>query len=185
MKKMVVLGIAVRSIGLFVMPSALAMFAGQHTFTTGAEADCLKCHLEGSELGAGTAHEALATGKDACRYCHVTNSTYWNATLGVIETVHSATTVECILCHANVGDELAQTNEAHYELNASAATAALNLAGANEACIPCHTQVGTSIVWTRLATIEFNATINADGTETVDGWATSGTNVTTATGGGY
>lgn len=185
--KILLLSIAVISVGLFAMPSTLSLFAGQHTFYAGADVKCEKCHLDTyNELatGLGTAHTNANLTK--CEGCHKTNTSSLNATLipsngtanastwaGTNVTgnanAHAAVTMECVACHTGVPAELNGTSEAHtaFYLASNYTTGnqtTIKLKGSNTACIGCHTHAIVNITWTRA--IGYNMTVNSTGS----GW---------------
>lgn len=96
--RIILLGIAVASMGLVVLPETLALFAGQHNFydttQTGIQVPCQKCHadiqteLTSSVNKVNAVHNAIG-----CIGCHVIGA----AMEGNI--AHSAGTVECMTCH--------------------------------------------------------------------------------------
>ncbi|MCK5659791.1 MAG: cytochrome c3 family protein [Methanosarcinales archaeon] len=153
-EKVILLLLAVVAIGMFALPSTLAMYSGQHQYVKGENVDCTKCHgatdTMGAELAAGEAHLALT-----CQSCHgftnAVSTTPNAATDGT--TGHAATTsaISCIDCHIEsvgfgtiaidadgltVMQELA--NGAHASL-----VAATGFADVDDACIGCHTQAIT------------------------------------------
>ncbi len=171
--KILLLSIAVVSVGLFAMPSTLSLFAGQHTFDTGSNVSCKKCHqdiydeMAGSGIyGAGSAHLTLTD----CKGCHKTgnvttniplkkqdgygNFTYGNFNRTNLSGGHAAVTMECIGCHSGVDDELLNTSEAHgpfynESINLSNPASSGILKGANEACVGCHTHTNIKGTWRR------------------------------------
>lgn len=71
--KILLLSIAVISVGLFAMPSTLSLFAGQHSFDkAGNTTICAKCHSDVlSEINSGGYHKSLIGATDnACKGCH-------------------------------------------------------------------------------------------------------------------
>lgn len=74
-KKLAIVLIAIVGIGLYALPSTVALFAGQHTFenidATGNQIDCIKCHgdvnteLQTGLIGTNAPHAAFA-----CELCH-------------------------------------------------------------------------------------------------------------------
>ncbi|MFZ2410739.1 MAG: hypothetical protein WAW23_04135, partial [Candidatus Methanoperedens sp.] len=134
--KILLLSIAVISVGLFAMPSTLSLFAGQHTFYNGSSVQCVKCHQDiASEIGITSldVHNTIAnqTGRDACEVCHTTgnvsvptgknmsalNGSYnWTWITENVTTnsgAHAAVTKECESCHTGVPNELKGVNESH------------------------------------------------------------------------
>jgi len=184
--KTLVLVAAVLAVGLFVMPSALSLFAGQHTFVSGATVDCAKCHgAEASELTAGGPHGGA--NPMPCENCHQSLAAGYDN-----QTEHAAISPQCIVCHGaysanaggNVTKELLSDAEAHMEFYQGADEAGLEQ-GANEACIACHTMIGTNITWQRATTLVFTAGHDATGWTVGDFAVGADTNHTTTSGGGY
>ena len=103
--KTVLLLLAVMAIGMFALPSTLAMYSGQHDFVNGANVKCEKCH------GVGDAIYEEMNGSDmhinfSCRDCHGYTST--NASFSGLtpntnnSTGHAGTLgVMCMDCHAD------------------------------------------------------------------------------------
>ena len=166
--KIVLLMIAVVAVGMFALPSTLALYSGQHEFVDGANVSCDKCHASasvtwsggpGNELVNGTAHEALG-----CQDCHnAANTTKVQGT-----DYHAATAmgVTCTGCHStgtgagvlakNVSQELLNGSEVHNTMGAGTD-------GQEYACIACHTGVtvnGTIVSTNGTAT---NVTLNNTG----------------------
>ena len=138
-RKIVMLLIGIVAIGMFALPSTLAMYTGQHNFTNGSQVDCDKCHGTGDsigdELAAGSAHNNFT-----CKQCHgfLTTNPNTNGTMG-----HAATAnISCTGCHAEEANYLTDVLDSDNitvtdELTAGAHT---NF----QECIACHTQVGVS-----------------------------------------
>jgi len=84
-KNIIILGFAIVAIGLFVIPSTMSMFVGQHTWYSVRTADeqgklCARCHwAEVSEWqnNVGGAHDTykLPSGADPGCFCHQINET--------------------------------------------------------------------------------------------------------------
>ena len=147
--KIILLMMSVVAIGMFVLPSTLALYTGQHEFINGTNVECTKCHgganvfSGGSnitlELLNGTPHNSFS---DNCTACHG-NSQYTGA-----YTYHSAVggQVTCLGCHGsatppdtkdghvNVSANISSSNEAHVNMTA------LTL-DPDDGCIACHTTV--------------------------------------------
>lgn len=107
-KKTMTILITLVGIGLFAMPSTMALFAGQHSFTnidaTGNQIDCVKCHGDvNAELTGGMA--SATTGTESphadfkCEYCHrmETGSASGDNALGVIPYLNGTKTVRVYL----------------------------------------------------------------------------------------
>ena len=164
-EKTVLLLLAVVAIGMFALPSTLAMYTGQHNFTNGSNVDCDKCHGTNddiyAELIGGDAHQTFS-----CKDCHgystnlggspnTNNSTGHAATLGVM----------CLDCHADenaaasalnitaaynmdnnsmtIVDEFNQDTAAHKDLYDYYNTTGIG--NLDEMCIACHTKSAVNI----------------------------------------
>lgn len=174
--KILILSIAVISVGLFAMPSTLSLFAGQHTFINGSSVDCKKCHQDiYNELTTGGSTAHLTTQLQACQGCHKTgnitqvifnstqNMTWFNTSIKGNANAHAAVTLECVSCHQGVGIELSGSQEAHTQfywnssntINSSVGgvnavnNTVISLRGANTACVGCHTHITTNVTWIR------------------------------------
>lgn len=108
-----ILAIAIIGIGLYVLPSTLSMFAGQHSWydPNNNGIPCEKCHwLESDELtsGAYAVHSPHRTASSPleCVDCHnvTMNITYYYMTgqAGDHPPAHAATTVSCLACHGEL-----------------------------------------------------------------------------------
>ena len=106
-----ILAIAVIGIGMFVLPSTLSMFAGQHSWYEPQDIDCSKCHfIEYEEMSSGAygVHSPHRTADTTfeCTDCHNVsmNITYYYATgqKGDHTPAHAATTVSCLACHGDL-----------------------------------------------------------------------------------
>jgi len=169
--KTLVLVVAVLAVGLFVMPSALSLFAGQHTFVGPNDVNCAKCHgAEYGELQAGTVHTGLS-----CGTCHQTNTAGFNN-----KTQHASISPPCVACHTSVDDELLNADESHTEFYQGAMNATLETE-ANEACIGCHTHVGVNITWIRATTLTFVADHDPTLGWVIGDFTAEGINTTTTT----
>jgi len=156
--KTLVLVIAVLAVGLFVLPSALSLFANQHTFVAGTSVNCDKCHTtERHELSVGEVHKGYQ-----CSACH-----------GVIPGDPSHTdvvTIECLGCHEtsapgpkfSVATDFNVAGEVHKAFYDAAVTDDL-LVGADEACIACHTMADVNITWKKATAMAFTAGHDAAG----------------------
>lgn len=203
--KILLLSVAVISVGLFAMPSTLSLFAGQHTFDSGSQVSCAKCHqdiyneLSGAvaRYGTSTAHKGT-TLLEACGGCHKTGNIsqvplgkYANGTKYYawynrtnLSGAHAAVTMECVGCHSGVVAELTNSSEAHmpYYYNATDANSTI-MTGANEACVGCHTHTTVKATWRR--STGFNMTVNESitGIYTITFTANTSVNTTTTFGG--
>jgi len=172
--KTLVLVCAVLAVGLFVLPSALSLFAGQHQFIEPKAVQCSKCHgAEYDELQAGTVHDEMN-----CQNCHQT--THGQATgSGKFDnqTQHASISPQCIVCHPTVADDLLNESASHTEFYQGALNSTLEQGG-NEACIGCHTHIGVNITWERATTLVFTAGHTTDGWD-IGNFTAQGTNTTT------
>ena len=153
-RKIVMLLIGIVAIGMFALPSTLAMYTGQHNFSSGENVDCDKCHGSSDsvaiELGNSDNHTTFT-----CRNCHAFTTTALTTPNGVSDGTmgHAATTdVNCVGCHAESGvfgtnvtdaDDINVTTE----LNSGAHKAYKDSppgGDLDKACISCHTQVGVT-----------------------------------------
>lgn len=177
--KILLLSVAVITVGLFAMPSTLSMFAGQHTFTGKNTTMCVKCHSDiKDEINAGTFHKTLlgSSGND-CIGCHTTskvNSSYiplgnqsgnatFNGTTYMVGldiangrfTNATGVNQTGIVAHAAVTVECVACHpyvNFTNDAHDAFATEAGNktwLKGTNELCIDCHTKKFVSITWNR------------------------------------
>ncbi|MCK5432374.1 MAG: hypothetical protein KAJ03_06490, partial [Gammaproteobacteria bacterium] len=134
--------------------STLAMYTGQHNFSSGANVDCGKCHGGGvsdsiaQELNNSDNHTDFE-----CKRCHgfstgtdPTPNTLNNGSMG-----HAATTqVNCVGCHAEnglLGTNITDADDINVttELNNGAHKAYKDSPPGDDldkACISCHTKVG-------------------------------------------
>ncbi len=177
--KILLLTIAVISVGLFAMPTTLSLFAGQHTFDkAGNNTICVKCHSDiQTEIQAGTYHRTLLNDTSGdCKGCHT--SSYINGTLipkgnnsgngtnvnvglnisGGIFTMANGTNITSYgagQVHAAVTVECKACHTAVDFTNdahksfADNTTTQIWFKGANEACVGCHTKANVGFTWTR------------------------------------
>ncbi len=120
--KIILLSVAVVAVGLFALPSTMSLFSGQHTWYTGENVSCKKCHQDIYDEITSSSNQVHTDAGMAqnCEQCHRTtgfgnvgaNITYgqWagsdnygpgggNVTGKVNVTAHAAVTVECLACH--------------------------------------------------------------------------------------
>jgi len=180
--KTLVLVVAVLAVGLFVLPSALSLFAGQHTFGAKGDVKCSKCHgPEYGEIEAGSAHKTseFGTGDARCKQCHQLE--------GVFDTTkqHASVSLPCIACHESgiygVETELLNESESHRDFYLAALNSSVETGG-NEVCIACHTMVGVNITWVRATTLTFEANHDPTGAWIISDFTATGsvTNTTTS-----
>lgn len=112
MNKKTILLVAIMALTVFLLPSAVSLFTGQHTWYSPAELDgkCNKCHqiivdeLQSSENGVHTSFQGRCSG------CHTTGTindtgAFWfsRAANRTKQGWHAATTISCVTCHSGVG----------------------------------------------------------------------------------
>lgn len=128
--------VAVIAIGIFALPSTMAMFGGQHNWydlgPSGNQVPCVKCHADVyDEYSVTGVHGALSygiasnvTGPDpdaACDACHrVANATLTVASgdgSGSVpgQEAHAASTVACMECHGGDWGNLGTVGSRHYD----------------------------------------------------------------------
>lgn len=184
--KTILLLMSVVAVGMFVLPSTLALYTGQHEFVNGSQVNCGKCHQAdrdniAKELANGSAHEDMD-----CKDCHYGTKggnvvdTFGNDSQEV--TAHAAgVAVNCIGCHSyptyynsvpskdynvtgvNVSKELALPGEAHKYL-ANATTSTGGIYDRDLACVGCHTTVNVNFTDTHLNAqpVPLNITLTRD-----------------------
>ena len=200
----ILLLIAVVLVGLFALPNALSLFAGQHSFDkAGNGTMCDKCHSDVAAEMAGSAYHTFNAGSpEKCKVCHSSgminssliplgNGSYgstsnysvgFNLTNGSF-TYGNGTKQTGLVLHASVTVECISchyavnfTDDAHMPFfnNASSQTW---LKGANEACYGCHTKVNVQMTWVRLGGYNYSYDFNT----TVGTLTINSTTVTTYT----
>ncbi|HDL15695.1 MAG TPA: hypothetical protein ENH28_06050, partial [Euryarchaeota archaeon] len=123
-----------------------AMFTGQHTFISGPNVNCARCHPdEAGNLSLSAYHSNLT-----CRTCH-------NVTFTPGEVAHAATIPECIQCHTNVVNHINNTYATHMPFFRSAEISNIRR-GPNEACFMCHTNYSGNITFVYHKWINFTIT---------------------------
>lgn len=162
--KTVLLFVAVIAVGMFVLPSTLALYTGQHDFVNGSNVDCGKCHSASTGIGAelynvsGSPHSNSS--EFTCKSCHASvtagaNVSSNNSVGYDANTAHAASVgINCIGCHSlttnttltsdgyvNVSKELESESSAHKMLNfSSSGTGGID--DKDLICVACHTKVG-------------------------------------------
>ncbi|MDY6866113.1 MAG: hypothetical protein SVY15_09125 [Halobacteriota archaeon] len=114
-RKLMLMLVAVLAVGIFALPSTVAMFGGQHNWydlePSGNDVPCEKCHADVfDELYNNVGpHDEME-----CWYCHRTSNltgyTYasGDGTTSVPgEEAHAASTVECMACHEGLASACA------------------------------------------------------------------------------
>ncbi len=192
--KLILIGIAISSIGIVALPQTLALFAGQHNFYDTIEqgpdaVPCGKCHAdiyaELTQPGSVNSEHL----KQGCDGCHITAPVDKESLTqggGINMDFHAAAAPACLDCHSGTGPGkdarsiLVGPEEVHRPFALEANSSNL-LKSSNEACIACHTHVAVDINWTKGYKISFNAMefIAIDGTHnwTVNNFAAEGTAV--------
>ena len=179
--KIILLLTSVVAVGMFVLPSTMALYTGSHDFVDGASVDCGKCHVAGKdliavELANGSAHEGMD-----CGGCHgpagglvdlegdITGTGEFAANV----TGHAAGVgINCIGCHSgsnpsattdgqvNVSAELELSTAAHRSLTFNSTGAATGgIDDKDLVCVACHTMVNVDLVDVSLTPDSGNITI--------------------------
>ncbi|MDY6865112.1 MAG: hypothetical protein SVY15_03965 [Halobacteriota archaeon] len=131
-KKMALILVAIIAIGIFALPSTVAMFGGQHNWydlsPEGNQVPCEKCHADiAGEMSVTGAHRNLS-----CEHCHRTDGAVgsyagdWDGSVNPGTGAHAASTEDCMICHDG---EYGDTNFTHYNIPSTPN---------NENCVKCH-----------------------------------------------
>ncbi|MCZ7400084.1 MAG: hypothetical protein O8C62_10510 [Candidatus Methanoperedens sp.] len=167
--------IALFATSVFVAPTVLSLFTGQHSFydnsTYAGTPYCLKCHSDIlQELNSSAHHHSFT-----CGNCHGIPDTGSNMTHG------NVTIPDCLDCHgsspATVTDQnnnawIAPAAAVYNESAPAGADAHIPFVlsannsiykGNNAACISCHSSFGNGINFSRPGSINWNVT-NSSGT---------------------
>lgn len=163
--KIILLLLSVVAVGMFVLPTTLALYTGSHAFVNGSSVDCGKCHVASMD---NIAKELNTSGRPhttmSCGNCH------GPANLGNVdlelgnEHGHAASmSVDCIGCHTDENDsvdgedvlrELNMASAAHHGVTWNSTTADnQDIDDRDQACIACHTDVNVNITDASLDTI--------------------------------
>ncbi|NOR47717.1 MAG: hypothetical protein GQ533_06695, partial [Methanosarcinaceae archaeon] len=176
--KIILLLITVAAVGMFAVPSTLALYTGSHQFVNGANVNCEKCHTSSmddikAELESGSAHNTLG-----CKACHGGGNSAANLEPDTADGHAASMNVDCIGCHFSlsaggghtadcstmnchadfskpVEDVLYQLNlatAAHHELTFNASADNQDIDDRDQACIACHTNVPVNITDASLST---------------------------------
>ena len=193
----VIIAIAVLCVGIMIMPYTVSLFSTQHGWVAAGDVNCLDCHTDIVEPGAGYMHSSLGTGQAYCKSCHQLSTAGTSSGVtgsGGFDDEHVAATVECLDCHEDEygatsiddvwwtpGDEgvankgfINNATEAHTNMtgnatNSEGAWATDYLSGNNEACIACHTNVTVDVSFVITAvSLNITATENIWGNWSVD-----------------
>lgn len=122
MKRKHVLLTAVIALLIFVMPSTVSLFTGQHTWYAENDIRCEKCHTAiYDELTSELNKAHTGDWAKKCQGCHATSGiestglffeTTGKGTNRTKQGFHAATTIECITCHSGVA--VSAYNPANY-----------------------------------------------------------------------
>ena len=189
--KIAILLVSIIAVGMFAVPSTLALYTGSHQFVNGSSVDCGKCHTSSmddiaAELASGTAHYTMD-----CSNCHGYGNT--NVDLdpvgidGDAADGHAASmNVDCIGCHSgdgatsssgitdeNVLAELNLAGAAHHEVTFNDTAENHDIDDRDQACIACHTDVPVNITDASLSTTSGTIWIkgNSENLWDTDNWS--------------
>ena len=99
--KIILLMISVVAVGMFVLPSSLALYTGSHDFYNGTEVDCGKCHASSAgdqiaeSIANGSAHLELT-----CKDCHYGDAGTVGGNVGAVDVVGNNSVSESVTAHA-------------------------------------------------------------------------------------
>ncbi|MFO7966589.1 MAG: hypothetical protein R6U44_03215 [Archaeoglobaceae archaeon] len=187
---LVLIMVALFTMGMVVLPTTVSLLAGQHTFyevNEGYESRCVKCHADiYEELKGGSNHSTVDgqsgfSGKE-CLGCHRANVTitYANASIDQPgEEAHAATTTYCGYCHFDQNNNFdapiaggfglsnLQPDTGIYASHNSFVIQSKKekmVSNYSESCIACHTNCNVEI--------NFNTTVKSRVSvkNTVNGW---------------
>ena len=181
--KIILLLLSVVAVGMFVLPTTLALYTGSHAFVNGSSVDCGKCHVASMD---NIAKELNTSGRPhttmSCGNCHGPTNTNVNLEPDNEHGHAASMSVDCIGCHSTLNQSV-DGEDVLRELNmASAAHHGVtwnNTEGINEgiddrdqACIACHTDVPVNITDASLDTISGTIWIKGDSTKlwTTENW---------------
>jgi hypothetical protein len=162
-RNIIFLAIALIGLSLFIFPSTLSMFAGQHSFIKPQDIDCKKCHMIiyeemiSGNYGMHSPHRTADTVFE-CIECHnvAMNISYYYSTgiVGNHTSAHAASTISCIACHGDLfsnGTAFCKNNSCHTdtfpsnEVNTMHVLATKYSMGHNgtgpDYCLKCHRYV--------------------------------------------
>ena len=198
--KLALVFIFVFTTGVYVLPSTVSLFAGQHLWydvnPSGNQIPCVKCHADIlEELSSSPYHikqkgDPTKADNEDCSFCHRVNSsiTYAKgdgAGSWVGKEAHAASLIQCMYCHnaslygapraGGFGITSNASDSGIYAAHKSFVLEAGNeslMLGENEACISCHTQINLSFNYTtpRMMGIEISESYSADGTSVSQSW---------------
>lgn len=180
--KIILLLLSVVAVGMFALPSTLALYTGSHAFVNGSSVDCGKCHVASmdniaAELNTSSRPHTTMT----CGNCHGSTNPDVSLDKGNDHGHAASMSVDCIGCHANesesVGDEdvlreLNLATAAHHEVTWNDSAENEGITDRDQACIACHTDVPVNITDASLDTISGTIWIKGDSTNlwTTENW---------------
>ena len=176
--KIILLLISVTAVGMFAVPSTLALYTGSHQFVDGSSVECGKCHTSSmddiqAELESGGAHTTMN-----CGSCHGPANSNVDLDQGTATGHAASMDVDCIGCHYSksedpdghpdncltmnchvdfspADDVLYQLNlatAAHHEVTFNSSADNQDIIDRDQACIACHTTVPVNITDASLST---------------------------------
>ena len=163
--KIAILLVSIIAVGMFAVPSTLALYTGSHQFVNGSSVECGKCHTSSmddiaAELASGNAHDTMT-----CSNCHGGSNSNVDLAPGTADGHAASMNVDCIGCHSGnatesdsgVADEnvLAELNlegAAHHEVTFNSSAGNQDIDDRDQACIACHTKVPVNITDASLST---------------------------------
>ena len=193
--KIILLLISVVAVGIFALPSTLALYTGSHQFVSGDNVNCDKCHVTSmddikAELESGNAHNTLG-----CKDCHGAVNSAVDLGQGTADGHAASMSVDCTGCHyskSNGGthpancddmnchavdffqeDVLRQLNLAtapHREVTFNATADNQGIDDRDQACIACHTDVPVNITDASLNTVSGTVWIKGNSERLWDGY---------------
>ncbi len=180
--KIILLLLSVVAVGMFVLPSTLALYTGSHAFVNGSSVDCGKCHVASmdniaAELNTSSRPHTTMT----CGNCHGSTNPDVSLAPGNVHGHAASMSVDCIGCHANASEsvddedvlrELNLATAAHHEVTWNASAENEGITDRDQACIACHTDVPVNITDASLDTISGTIWIKGNSTNlwTAENW---------------
>ncbi len=159
--RILLVAVSFLAIGILVLPSTLAPFAGMHTFYYKEALPCEKCHADVADEFQSSAnyHPPGSTYPvwEACVLCHQVEPLYFGD-VSQSAGKHAATVVPCDYCHTPEAKAFA--NDPHYPF-VEAAEEDDQMPNGTEACVACHTHASVKINFTWKKYMAFDATVNA------------------------
>ena len=180
--KIAILLVSIVAVGMFAVPSTLALYTGSHQFVNGSSVECGKCHTSSmddiqAELESGGAHFTMS-----CGNCHGPANSNVDLSPGNATGHAASMDVDCIGCHTSfnqsVDDEdvLAELNlasAAHHEVTFNSTADNHDIDDRDQACIACHTGVPVNITDASLSTTSGTIWIkgNSENLWDTDNWS--------------